>query len=229
MADRCGGVRPHASCGRGLETGELRAARRPLEISSQNTQEPVSLEELKKRSVLYRGEAPSSTFRDSSIIFSPTPVRNSQKIVEDRDVSVDWIDILGWTLSVGGGVASGFLIEKGLREDSTPIVATGEALATSALMWGIFEAAFRGTGNPHEQRWLRFGVTLGVGVATGLAVNYGSMKFDFNVDEHTYADDNTKAPFIFWPVRPPVFQPMKPITLPSSFFKGKHPTSEWGP
>ncbi len=187
-------------------------------------------------SVLYRGGLLS--FPEEEDQFIPPQLvyvdkASSKDALSDNSIwgnQIDAWDILAWTLSLGAGVAAGFLIDKGLREDSTPYLATGEALATSSFMWGVFEASFRGSGIPHDKRWLRFGIAAGAGVVTGLAVNYGSMKFDFDVAKHRYQDDVN--PFVAVFQNNPQLIKVIQLKIPNiKFFQAtyKNPTSEWGP
>ncbi len=231
MADRCASVRSHVSCRRGIETQELKESRRPLEISSEALKEPIPLKTLNTKSILYRGEAPPSTFREDIITFTPMPSGSASR-AESQDTSVDWKDILGWSLTLGAGAASSALITLGYQNDDNAMAATGTALAASALVWGISDITFRSLGVPHEMRELRLGISMGTaaltGLATWLALEYNG--FDFSLEGKTFSDDPTLfLPFVPFPYVQPI-SIIPSIKFPPGMMNSfKNPTSGYGP
>ncbi|GEM_PF-6211220 len=190
-------------------------------------------------SVLYLASPPSSTLRGPVTEKIEAPLsggfQTSSSGNKPEESTVDWIDVTGWVLMIGGGVAGGFLIDKGLRSDNISLMATGEALASSTFVWGLSETIHRGMGAPHENRWIRLFASVGVGVGTGLAVNYGSMKLDFKVEDHTFQDDKTVATFIPRRERPTILRYLPYINYPviripqAPAPDSKNPTRSWGP
>jgi len=160
----------------------------------------------------------------------------SEAPASEEDSSIDWMDILGWSLMAGGGVASGLLIDQGLKQDSDAMIASGEAIASSVFMWGVCEIVFRSTGRPHAMRGFRLGLSLGVGAATGIAVGLASKYagFDFDLEGRQFKDDKVADfPTLFPYFGRPILQHMPTlpfIKLPQSPARdGKNPSSEFGP
>lgn len=174
-----------------------------------------------RNSVLYLASPPyRGVWRGDLIAYVPpssTPEGEAPKIADitkeespSPPSKVDWIDVVGWVLSIGGASASVYLISRGMDENNWDMQAAGSAMAMTAGMWTLMEIVDRSASPryPSVNRGVRFGIAAGTGLVQGLLIKYAHLEFKFRPEDYTFIDDNPSPP-------PPQ--------------EGKLPVTEYGP